>query len=131
MSGSNYLLDTSIVIDALNGDSSIQQHLEETDSRIFMSVIVIGELFFGAYKSGRVQVNLESIATLLTDYRVLGCNQLTSQHYGQIKQQLMAKGRPIPENDIWIAATAVQHDFTLVTRDAHFSEITGLLIEQW
>lgn len=131
MSGSNYLLDTSIVIDALNGDSSIQQHLEETDSRIFMSVIVIGELFFGAYKSGRVQVNLESIATLLMDYRVLGCNQLTSQHYGQIKQQLMAKGHPIPENDIWIAATAVKHGFTLVTRDAHFSEITGLLIEQW
>jgi tRNA(fMet)-specific endonuclease VapC len=133
MSGSDYLLDTSIVIDAQHGDKSILKRLEDADadSRIFISAIVVGELFYGAYKSGRVNYNLESIATLLLNYRVLVCNQLTSLYYGQIKQQLMSKGRPIPENDLWIAATAIQHHFTLVARDAHFTEISGLHAEQW
>jgi len=48
-----------------------------------------------------------------------------------IKSQLRAKGQPIPENDIWIAATAKQPQLTLVTRDGHFQAIEGLVVEQW
>jgi tRNA(fMet)-specific endonuclease VapC len=53
------------------------------------------------------------------------------QYYGAIKNHLRAKGRPIPENDIWIATAAKQHQLTLVTRDGHFQAIEGLLVEQW
>jgi tRNA(fMet)-specific endonuclease VapC len=51
--------------------------------------------------------------------------------YGEIKSSLRQKGKPIPDNDIWIAASARQHSLTLVTRDAHFDEIDDLARERW
>jgi tRNA(fMet)-specific endonuclease VapC len=51
--------------------------------------------------------------------------------YGEVKNALRLKGHPIPENDIWIAAVAHQHDLTLVTRDTHFDEIDNLKIIAW
>jgi len=61
----------------------------------------------------------------------VGCDAVTAQQYGRIKNDLRAKGRPIPENDIWIAAVAVQHGLTVVSRDDHFTEVTDLLCEVW
>jgi len=48
-----------------------------------------------------------------------------------VKNALLAKGRPIPENDVWIAALARQHDLVLVTRDEHFAEVDGLTLARW
>ena len=62
---------------------------------------------------------------------VLFCDLTTAQHYGQTKNALRAKGRPIPENDLWIAAIALQYGLVLVTRDDHFSLIDGLLLANW
>lgn len=59
------------------------------------------------------------------------CDTGTAREYGLIKDQLRKKGRPIPENDIWIAAVARQKDFVLATRDAHFFEIENLEVENW
>lgn len=61
----------------------------------------------------------------------LACDAETAQHYGRIKQGLRRRGRPIPENDLWIAATALQHQLVLVTRDDHFYLIEGLATERW
>ena len=49
----------------------------------------------------------------------------------EVNSLLQAKGRPLPENDIWVAAVALQHGLTLVTRDAHFNEITSLAVVAW
>lgn len=62
---------------------------------------------------------------------VLACDAETAQHYGQIKNRLRAKGKPLPENDIWIAALALQYGLVLVTRDAHFNKITSLSVVPW
>jgi len=62
---------------------------------------------------------------------VLICDTETSRQYGEIKNLLRAKGRPIPENDIWIAAIAKQHELTLVSRDEHFKEIEDFLTLTW
>ena len=62
---------------------------------------------------------------------MLGCDTQTARHYGQVKNQLRVKGRPIPENDLWIAAVARQHALTLVTRDKHFSDIDDLPTVGW
>jgi tRNA(fMet)-specific endonuclease VapC len=62
---------------------------------------------------------------------LLGCNSDTARRYGDTKNVLRAKGRPIPENDLWIASIAIQHDLTLVTRDAHLRQIEGLRIQLW
>lgn len=58
-------------------------------------------------------------------------DELVSIEYGKIKSSLRKKGSPIPENDIWIAAIALRHNLTLVTRDKHFNEITGLKLKNW
>jgi tRNA(fMet)-specific endonuclease VapC len=48
-----------------------------------------------------------------------------------LNQELRVKGQPIPENDIWVAAIALQHRLTLVTRDEHFKQVDGLAVETW
>ncbi len=60
---------------------------------------------------------------------ILSCDAETGRWYGEIKNDLRQKGRPIPENDLWIAALAMQHDLLLVTRDGHFSVAKRLKVE--
>ena len=61
---------------------------------------------------------------------VLPVNAATAEHYGIVKEVLRAKGRPLPENDIWIAAAA-QHGLAVVSRDEHFREVDGLELARW
>lgn len=129
MSGS-YLLDTNIVIAAFLQDAAVAVGLSAA-REVFVPSIVIGELYFGAYKSTRVQANLKRTTEFIAASTILVCDAATAQVYGQIKNALKLKGRPIPENDMWIAAVAMQHDLTLVSRDTHFNEIEGLTIESW
>ena len=56
---------------------------------------------------------------------------LLDTNYGKIKTDLQEKGSPIPENDIWIAAIAKEHNFILVTRDIHFNAVQDLQIDKW
>jgi tRNA(fMet)-specific endonuclease VapC len=56
---------------------------------------------------------------------------MTAQYYGEIKNRLRAKGRPLPENDIWIAAVAKQYGLVIVSCDKHFNEIDSLVVEVW
>ncbi|MBI5960904.1 MAG: type II toxin-antitoxin system VapC family toxin [Chloroflexi bacterium] len=129
MSGNRCLLDTNIVVAILNQEPSLANHL--TGITVYLSAIVLGELYFGAHKSARITDNLARIETFVAQYPVLDCSKTTASHYGQIKQKLAVKGRPIPENDIWISALAVQYGLTLVTRDDHFKQVDGLLLETW
>ncbi len=62
---------------------------------------------------------------------VLNCDAITAQHFGQIKDHLRLKGRLIPDNDVWIAAVAQQYGLPLATRDGHFKEVDGLVLEVW
>jgi tRNA(fMet)-specific endonuclease VapC len=124
------LLDTPIVIALFAKESPIQERLTQA-AEVFIPSIVLGELYYGARKSVRLEVNLERIDELASTTRVLACNTDTAKQYGQIKQALKAKGRPLPENDIWIAAVAIQYGLTVVSRDDHFYEVDGLLFEKW
>ena len=94
-------------------------------------MIVLGELYYGAEKSTRVDENIQRIDEFASSTALIGCNQETARQYGQIKNALRAKGRPIPENDIWIAAQTLQYKLTLVARDGHFQEIDTISLEQW
>jgi tRNA(fMet)-specific endonuclease VapC len=124
-----YLLDTNIVIAVLNQEQTLTDKLE--GESVYVPSVVLGELYFGACKSSRVAENLARIEAFVADYPLLTCDKETAQHYGQTKAQLWAKGRPLPENDIWIAAIAQQHGLTLITRDEHFLQIDGLAQEAW
>lgn len=62
---------------------------------------------------------------------MLGCDLETAYRYGEVKNKLRFKGKTLPENDMWIAAIALQYNLTLVTRDAHFREVENLQIVTW
>lgn len=129
MSG-RYLLDTNIIIALFASDAAVKTHLAETDE-VLISSIAIGELYFGARKSTRVQDNLARIDDFASNNVVLACDTETARRYDEMKERLRARGRPIPENDIWIAAIALQHALTLATRDAHFETVEGLRLAAW
>lgn len=129
MSG-KYLLDTNIVIALFAEDSSVQKHIAKA-REIFIPSTVIGELFFGAFKSSRPNENTTLIENFAAASAVLVCGIDTSREYGRIKNLLLKKGHPIPENDIWIAALAVEHDLSLVTRDEHFNNVDELKRLVW
>lgn len=126
----DYLVDTNIVIALFNGDANVLQKLREAKAT-FISTIAIGELYFGAYKSLRVDENVRRIDEFAAANIILVCDKETARLYGATKNALKIKGKPIPENDIWIAATCLQYGLTLVSRDAHFKEIAGLTVESW
>jgi tRNA(fMet)-specific endonuclease VapC len=125
-----YLLDTNIIIALFADEQQIKDNLIKADE-VLIPVIVIGELYFGARKSGRPIENVARIDDVVRNSVVLGCNEETAGQYGQIKNQLRSKGRPLPENDIWIAAIALQHNLVLVSRDEHFQEIDRLQVTVW
>lgn len=129
MSG-KYLLDTNIIIALFADDAGVKDNLGKAD-QVFVPSIAIGELYFGARKSGQAKENLVRIDEFASDSVVLGCDVETARRYGEIKYALQSKGRPIPENDIWIAAIALQHGLTLITRDAHLGEVGSLSMTAW
>jgi len=126
----DFLLDTNIVVALFANDDAVIDNMEIAD-RVFVSSTVIGELFFGAYNSVRLDENIERVAGFVATSAVLSCDADTARSYGRIKSKLRVKGRPIPENDLWIAAIAEQYNLTLVSRDAHFNDIEDLVIVAW
>jgi tRNA(fMet)-specific endonuclease VapC len=126
----DFLLDTNIVAALFNREPAVVTRLGAAPS-VYVPAIVLGELFFGALNSSHVPENLQRIADFQADNRVVVADEGTAREYGSIKHDLKVKGRPIPENDIWIAAAARQHGLILVSRDAHFGVVNGLQSESW
>jgi tRNA(fMet)-specific endonuclease VapC len=124
------ILDTNAAIAYINGDKVVQNLLGQAQS-VSVPIIVVGELYFGAEKSGRVADNLQQIEGFLDGRTIHSCTVDAARIYGRIVQQLRLKGTPIPQNDMWIAAIARQHDLTLLTQDAHFSNVDGLNVQGW
>ena len=125
-----YLLDTNIVI-AIFADEMIVQERRQSADKVFLPSPAIGELYYGARKSDRPTENLAKINEIVQQIRIIPCNLGTARWYGIIKDQLRRKGRLIPDNDIWIAAVAMQRGLILVTRDVHFDEVESLQTERW
>ena len=130
MIGNSFLLDTNIVSAWLQGDTAIADNIDKATA-VYIPIIVIGELYYGASFSAQVQKNTENVKKITSRYQILSIDEETTVMYGKIKASLRKKGKPIPENDIWIAAIAMQFNLSLVTRDKHFTEIKGMLLEAW
>jgi tRNA(fMet)-specific endonuclease VapC len=126
----DYLLDTNVVIAFFVGDSDVHSKFASAD-KVAIPSIVLGELYFGAEKSEQMQQNVARADNFAREIGVLACDAGTARWYGSITNRLKLRGRPIPDNDIWIAAVALQHNLVLVTRDAHFNEVQDLKLERW
>lgn len=130
MSGESFLLDTNILIGLFSNDNIIVEKISAS-KEIFIPVIVIGELYFGATQSIKKEENKNRIKSLVENSNILNCTSMTGSIYGTIKAALKSKGNPIPENDIWIAAIAKEHNLALATRDKHFDFVAGISLAKW
>jgi tRNA(fMet)-specific endonuclease VapC len=123
------LLDTNAYTSLLRGDQAVLEALGRAGV-VFMSVFVMGELY-GGFKGGDRE--LENRAQL-DDFlrrptvRVLTATQETADIFGAIKHRLRKAGTPIPINDVWIAAHATESGSHLMSYDAHFAGVPGLLL---
>jgi tRNA(fMet)-specific endonuclease VapC len=129
MSG-RYLLDTNVAIRLLNQEIAITSR-RGSDLEMFLSLVVVGELLFGAKLSSQPALNRARIDGLSELCPVVPQDLATADHYGSLKADLRRKGRPIPDNDIWIAACALRHGLILATNDQHFDQVEDLKIESW
>ena len=126
----SYLLDSSVLIFSLHHDVQILQKLSEAAS-LFISTIALGELYYGAEHSSNVVGGRAEVDLLVQTLSVLKTDHITAKIYGYIKHEQPMKGQMLPDNDIWIAATAIQYGLTLAARDNHFTWIADLSLEQW
>ena len=124
------LLDTSVIVDALAGDARARRTISDAKT-VFVPVIALAELLYGAERSGRREAELARVEAFMIGRELLPCVTETARQYGEIKDRLRRKGRPIPDNDIWIAALAQQHHLAVATKDAHFREVDALPLLSW
>ncbi len=126
----SYLLDSSVLIFSLHHDTKILQKLSEAAS-LHVSSIALGELYYGAEHSSNAEIGRNEVDSLIQTLSVLKADYITAKIYGYIKHEQRMKGQMLPDNDLWIAATAIQYGLTLAARDHHFTWIADLLLEQW
>ena len=130
MSGNKFLLDTNIITAWLKGEKPVADKIDKA-KEIYIPIIVVGELYYGALYSTPIQKNISDIKTITSNYTVLLIDEPVTLAYGNIKAALRKKGKPIPENDIWIAAIARHYSLVIATRDKHFKEIDSIKSKSW
>ena len=130
----DYLLDTNAIIALLTQRSErlLARIRALQPGQIGLSAVVVHELYFGAYKSQKIDFNLETIRRLLADLVVLELDREDARAAGEIRAALARKGTPIGPYDVLIAGQAVARKLTLVTNNtAEFSRVDTLRLEDW
>ncbi len=123
-------LDTNAAI-AYMGDEPAAVAWIEAASALFLPVVCIGELEYGALHSGNPQKNLQKLQTLFQQCAVLPVTRQSAHEYAEIRQALSLQGKPIPEADLWIAAVCLETKLPLLTDDAHFDAVPNLKRYNW
>jgi predicted nucleic acid-binding protein len=121
-------LDTNRLTDLFQGDTSLAEWLGACEE-VWIPLVVLAEIKAGFYGGSRQQQNQILLRKLLAKptVGVLLPGRETAEHYARLFVQLKRVGSPIPDNDLWIAALALEHDLILITRDRHFERIPQLM----
>jgi len=129
MDGNKYFVDTNIIVEFLRGNPNAITYLQKNRNYL-VSTIVFGELTFGVENAAQYVKHTKQLKDFMVDVEIIKIDGETAKFYGKIKSELKKIGKPIPDNDIWIAALALQHNHTLVTIDAHFANVNLLQIKK-
>ena len=123
------IIDTNFYVAFKKRDEAAVVSLKKAEY-IAVNTVILGELLAGFRCGSREQLNREELEMFLDSPRVdlLSIDDGTAEFYAQIFAELKEKGRPIPTNDLWLAASALQHGLALATYDDHFNNISGLLL---
>jgi tRNA(fMet)-specific endonuclease VapC len=130
MTGNKIFLDSNIVIEIFSGNKILADKINDLP-HFYISSIVLGELYIGINRVVNKEKHLNKLTSFLKLCVVLDVDSTTAKFFGEITAALYKKGKPIPTNDVWIAATVKQHELVLISHDKHFSEIESLQIENW
>ena len=122
------LVDTNVIIRVLKGVSELFYLFDDME-KLFVSSVSVGELMYGAQLSKNKRDNTEGCMAFCKQMNIEVPDEIVGLEYGKIKVLLKKNGTPIPENDIWIAATAKAGNLILVTADSDFKNVDGLLLE--
>ncbi len=124
------LIDTSAFSAFMRGHAEIKTALQEAEA-IYLSTVVLGELKAGFIKGGRRRRNESELTRFLASPRVglLDLTEETADRYAVILNSLWEAGTPIPTNDIWISASAMEHGLQLLTTDAHYQKVPQILVQ--
>ncbi len=120
-------LDTNIAIALLNNDKKVIEQLKKFDS-VCLPITVCGELIFGAKNSGLSEKNEKKYLAFIESCELLDINMLVAEKYAEIRLKLKKAGKPIPENDVWIAATCQVNSTPILTLDKHFRYIPDIVV---
>ena len=123
------LIDTNFYT-AFKKNDAEAVHLLQSVEYICVSTIILGELFAGFRCGNKEKQNRRELDQFLNSTRIdiIALDDETAEFYAQVFSELRQKGRPIPTNDLWLAASALQHGLALATYDDHFSAVSGLLL---
>jgi tRNA(fMet)-specific endonuclease VapC len=124
------LLDTSVVIAYLRDQIEVEDHAN-AQTNWYVSPVTAGELLQGVILASRRQMNEQKVRKLLDTFGILAVTEDTAEHYAQIAADLESRGSLIPQNDMWIAACALEHNLPVATRDIHFQRVKGLQVLMW
>ena len=125
------ILDTNTVSYMFAGRNESLSNALEPINQHHLPLTVIAEYQFGLLASNQRPRLLSLLRKLEAQSMVLYADRATADHYAAIRQDLKLKGRPIPENDLWIAALARQHSLEIVSRDPHFDQVEGVRRIGW
>jgi len=124
------VLDTSAVVAALRRVPGMMERMRGAEE-LLVPLIALGELEYGANLATPPERQREAVRVFMEGATLLLPTARTAAEYGRVKLALKTAGLPIPENDIWIAACALEHGLPLATRDAHFARVPGLTVLDW
>lgn len=124
------ILDTNALSAIADGDPALKPILDQA-AELAIPVIVVGEYTYGIRQSRNRSRYEVWLAGLVTNCRILTVDVETAERYADIRAELKRIGRPIPSNDLWIAALARQHHLSLLSLDLHFEFVPGLQRIGW
>ncbi len=124
------IFDTNALSAFADGDKGILPPLKEA-AFLAVPVVVLGEYYFGIRQSRHLKTYEKWIEENMPLWKMLDVTSRTAKHYGAVRSELKKAGTPIPENDVWIAALAREHDLPVLTRDAHFDKVAKLTVVSW
>ena len=124
----SHLVDADRIIDYLNDRGGARESMGTLIQArtLATSIIVVGELYEGLAGTASEAQKRSSLDELLAGLTVLGIDDDTASVFGRLRAELRVAGQLIADHDLWIAATALRHDLTLISRDAHFERIADL-----
>lgn len=128
----SFVIDTDTCSAYLRGKGGVSNRFLQYSGGLYISVVTLAELYTWVYRAADPQKRLDAVYQMLSDVQVLPIDDDVARLFGQTQAQMLAGGLVVATPDLLIGATALVHDFTVVTHNTrHFEKIPGLRLQDW